>query len=160
MGSGKSFWAKQLAKKMKISAYDLDQLITAAEEKTINEIFEASGEDYFRKAESTILKWFKDKKTFILAVGGGTPCYNNNMQWMNTQGITIWLDEPVETLHKRLLLEKQQRPLIKNLDEQQLLDFLITKREERLPFYNQAKHHVSGDQINEVNLIKIMKQYA
>src|SRR3954454_1788630 len=96
MGSGKSYWAQKLKKKLKVPAYDLDALIEMMEEKTVGEIFEEDGEEYFRKAEAKMLRLFSEKKQFILSCGGGTACYNDNMEWMNKQGITIWLNEPVE----------------------------------------------------------------
>ena len=75
MGSGKSYWTKQLAKKYKTGGYDLDYLIEVKEEKTIAELFAEDGEEYFRKVESAVLKWFDQKKTYVLATGGGTPCF-------------------------------------------------------------------------------------
>ena len=109
MGSGKSYWTQQLAKKYKTGGYDLDYLIEVREEKTIAEIFAEDGEDYFRKAESTVLKWFDQKKTYVLATGGGAPCFFDNMAWMNKQGITIWLDEPLPVIAARLAPEKAHR---------------------------------------------------
>ena len=103
MGSGKSYWTKYLSKKIKTGGYDLDFIIESNEEKTIAEIFAEDGEDYFRQQEAKILRWFKEKKTFVLATGGGTPCFSENIKWMNQQGLTIWIDEPIEELVKRLL---------------------------------------------------------
>lgn len=145
MGSGKSFWCKKLAKKLKIGAYDLDTLVETMEEKTITEMFEQDGEDFFRKSEAKMLRLFAEKKAFVLATGGGTPCFHDNMAWMNKQGITIWLDEPVETLVQRLTPERSHRPLIKNLSGDALTAFLVAKRQERLPFYSQAKYQLTGD---------------
>src|SRR3954466_2665456 len=115
MGSGKSYWAEKLKKKLKVPAYDLDALIEMMEEKSVQEIFAEDGEEYFRKAEAKMLRLFAEKKQFILSCGGGTACYNDNMKWMNKQGITIWIDEPVEVLSERLSKEKSHRPLIKDL---------------------------------------------
>jgi shikimate kinase len=74
MGAGKTFWAEKLKKKLKIPAYDLDSLVEMMEEKTIAEMFAEDGEDFFRKAEAKMLRMFKEKKSFILSTGGGTPC--------------------------------------------------------------------------------------
>ena len=111
MGSGKSYWTKKLSKKLKCGGYDLDNVVEINEEKTIAEMFEQDGEEYFRKAEAKVLRWFGEKKTFILATGGGTPCFHDNMNWMNKHGITIWLDEPIEILVERLKPGKELRPL-------------------------------------------------
>ena len=83
MGSGKSYWTQQLAKKYKTGGYDLDYLIEVREEKTIAEIFTEDGEAHFRKAESKILKWFKEKKKYVVATGGGTACFQENMDFMS-----------------------------------------------------------------------------
>lgn len=159
MGTGKSFWTKFLSKKIKTGGYDLDYLIESNEEKTIAEIFAEDGEEYFRKQESKILRWFKEKKSFVLGTGGGTPCFNDNMQWMNKQGITIWIDSPIEALVERLIPEKAHRPLIKNLTDTELHQFLTDKRNERMPFYAQAKIHLTGSEINERSFVKIIKEH-
>lgn len=160
MGTGKTYWCKKLAKKLKVGGYDLDFLIESHEERSIAEIFAEEGEAYFRRAESRILHWFKEKKSFVLATGGGTPCFLENMQWMNEQGITVWIDEPVEVLVARLLPEKEHRPLIKNLSDAELKQFLTDKLVQRYPFYHQATYHLQGDAISDAGFAKILKQHA
>jgi shikimate kinase len=157
MGSGKSFWKQQLSKKLKTDGYDLDKIIESVEEKSVSAFFEQEGESSFRKTEAKLLRWFGEKKSFILATGGGTPCFHQNMEWMNQQGITIWLDEPVEVLVERLLLEMAQRPLIKDLSAQELDSFIENKLKERRPFYSQATKKLSGSEINLKNLIANIK---
>lgn len=160
MGTGKTYWCKKLAKKLKVGGYDLDFLIESNEERSIAEIFAESGEVYFRRTESKMLHWFKEKKAFVLATGGGTPCYHENMQWMNEQGITIWIDEPVDTLLQRLKPEKEHRPLIKDLSDEELKQFLTEKLVQRYPFYHQATYHLKGDAISDAGFAKIIKQHA
>lgn len=160
MGTGKTYWCKKLAKKLKVGGYDLDFLIESHEEKTIAEIFADEGEAYFRRAETKILHWFKEKKSFVLATGGGTPCFHENMQWMNEQGITVWIDEPVEVLVARLQPEKEHRPLIKNLSDAELKQFLTDKLVQRFPFYHQATYHLQGNAISDAGFAKILKQHA
>lgn len=160
MGAGKSYWAEKLKKKLKIPAYDLDTLVEMMEEKTIAEIFEEDGEEYFRRAEAKMLRLFREKKQFVLSCGGGTACYNDNMRWMNNEGITVWLDEPVETLAERLSKEKSHRPLIKSLDNTALKDFLNKKLEEREAFYNQAAYRLSEKELSENAFSEILKEYA
>jgi shikimate kinase len=96
------------------------------------------------------------KETCVIATGGGTPCFNNNMQWMNDHGTTIWLDEPIDILVKRLLPEKAHRPLIKNLNDDELENFLTTKLQERTPFYNQSQFHLSSEMLATVNLHELL----
>jgi len=156
MGSGKSYWTKQLAKKYKTGGYDLDYLIEVKEEKTIAEIFTEDGEDYFRKTESTVLKWFDQKKTYVLATGGGAPCFFDNMAWMNKQGITIWLDEPLPVIAARLAPEKAHRPLIAKLSDSELLAFLEKQRAERFPFYSAAQIHLQDETITSDSFKKAL----
>ncbi|MFN3793890.1 MAG: shikimate kinase [Chitinophagaceae bacterium] len=160
MGSGKSYWATQLAKKLKTGGYDLDSLIENLEDKTVAELFDEDGEEYFRKTEAKLLRWFGEKKSFVLATGGGTPCFNDNMAWMNKQGITIWLDESIDVLVERLLPEKAHRPLIRDLSDAGLKDFLIAKRTERAAFYGQAIHHLTGKDISLKALQQIIQSHA
>jgi len=160
MGSGKSYWAKKMAKWNKCVGYDLDALVEMNEEKSIAEIFNEDGEDYFRKAEAKILRWFKEKKKFIIATGGGTPCFQENMHWMKKEGIVIWLDESVEVLVKRLSTEKNQRPLIAHLNDSEIASFIEDKLVERHAFYGQAHYRLTSDQINEVGLKKLMAKHA
>ena len=156
MGSGKSYWTKQLAKKYKTGGYDLDYLIEVKEEKAIAELFTEDGEAYFRKVESTVLKWFEEKKTYVLATGGGAPCFFGNMAWMNKQGITIWLDEPLPVIAERLAPEKAHRPLIAKLSDTELLSFLEKQRVERLPFYSAAHIHLQDETITSDSFKKAL----
>ena len=156
MGSGKSHWCKLLSKKLKCGGYDLDFLIESNEDRSISEIFVEDGEAYFRKTEAKILRWFAEKKTFVLATGGGTPCFHDNMQWMNANGTTIWIDETIDVLVERLKPEKAHRPLIKNLSDDDLKNFLSGKLEERKAFYSQSTIHLQGSDINLKNILMLI----
>lgn len=160
MGSGKSYWTKKMAKWIKSAGYDLDDLIEMNEEKTIAEIFSEEGEEQFRKTEAKILRWFKEKKKYVLATGGGTPCFQDNMAWMKKEGIVIWLDESVEVLARRLNVEKAHRPLIANLEEGALIKFLQDKLLERHAYYSQANYRLSSDQISDTKLKQIIQQHV
>ncbi len=160
MGSGKSYWKQHLAKMLKTGGYDLDFIIESQEEKTISEIFKEDGEKYFRETEAKLLRWFGEKKIFVLATGGGAPCFHDNMKWMNEQGITIWMDESIEVLTERLLKEKSHRPLISHLDQAGINEFIINKYNERKPFYSQASYHLIGEEINLKNFKKIINKHV
>ena len=160
MGSGKSYWAKKIAKWNKCVGYDLDDLIVMNEEKSIPEIFSEDGEDVFRKTEAKILRWFKEKKKFVIATGGGTPCFHDNMNWMKKEGVVIWLDESIEVLVSRLTAEKAQRPLIANLDDNEIAKFLQEKLVERNPIYQQANYRLTSDEIKEANLKKLILKHV
>lgn len=160
MGSGKSYWTKKMAKWIKSGGYDLDDLIEMNEEKTISEIFAEDGEEQFRKTESKILRWFKEKKKYVLATGGGTPCFHDNMAWMKKEGMVIWLDESVDIIVNRLLSEKKHRPFIAELSDKDLTKFIQEKLVERHPFYSQANYRLCSDQISDASLKHIIQQHA
>lgn len=160
MGAGKSYWTKKISKWIKSAGYDLDSLIEMNEEKTIAEIFTEDGEDYFRKTEAKLLRWFKEKKKYVLATGGGTPCSQDNMNFMKKEGIVIWLDESIDVLTQRLIPEKALRPLIAGIDDAALPEFLQNKILERTPFYQQAHYRLTSDQITEAGLKKIIQKHV
>jgi shikimate kinase len=130
------------------------------EEKTIAEIFTEDGEDYFRKTEAKLLRWFKEKKKYVLATGGGTPCSQDNMNFMKKEGIVIWLDESIDVLTQRLISKKAHRPLIAGIDDAALPEFLQNKILERTPFYQQAHYRLTSDQITEAGLKKIIQKHV
>lgn len=139
MGSGKSYWGQKWAAANGYTFVDLDEVIEKAEGKTIADIFEIKGEDYFREIEATHLRSFGDAKNTIVACGGGTPCFYENMQWMNEHGTTIYLLTTASQILDRVLAEQDKRPLIKKMNPGELLFFIEQKLKERTSFYNQAK---------------------
>ena len=159
MGSGKSFWAYKLGAALKIPAFDLDKEIEKAEGKPIPEIFAEKGEAYFRQKENEILKTFAGKNNFILATGGGAPCFHDNISWMNENGTTIWVDEPLSTIASRLKKGKSHRPLIANVADEELENFFNEMREKRKPFYSKAQYHLNGGNLNEKHFLEILSPY-
>ena len=139
MGSGKSYSGKRLAEAFNLSFVDLDDYIEAKEGRTIREIFEKEGEEYFRKVESSSLKEMKDQQLTIISTGGGTPCFFDNMDWMNENGVTVFLETPSQLLAQRLLNAMENRPLLKGFSKEKLIDFIEKKLEERNPFYHQTQ---------------------
>lgn len=139
MGSGKTHWGRQLSKKLNFPFFDLDETIISHEGKEITQIFSQNGEEYFRLLEKDTLHIITESHdTFIMACGGGTPCYFNNIEYMNQAGTTVWINTPTDTLYKRLMAEKNKRPLIKELDEGQLKNFIGKKYADRRIYYEQA----------------------
>jgi shikimate kinase len=139
MGSGKTYWGRQVSEKLRIPFFDLDEQIESYEGKAINEIFAEKGEEYFRLLETDTLHIITEShESFVMATGGGTPCYFNNIEYMKNEGTTVWINTPVEILFERLLKEKEKRPLIKNLDDAQLKSFIIKKFSDRKIYYEQA----------------------
>jgi shikimate kinase len=156
MGSGKSFWAQKLSAVLHIPAYDLDTEIEQTEGKTVAAIFAEQGEEYFRQKENEVLKSFGGKPDFLLATGGGTPCFFDNIEWMNENGITIWIDEPPSIIASRLKKGKSHRPLIADVEDNNLSEFFIRMRGAREPFYVKSKFHLSGSNITEKDFLKII----
>jgi shikimate kinase len=150
MGSGKSYWARLLAAQANWQWVDLDTCIEAAEKSTVAEIFEARGEDAFRALEQHYLLQLIDlQQDTIVSVGGGTPCFLDNMHWMNAQGTTVYLQTAPEILVKRLLPEQQKRPLIATVLPTDLLQVITKKIAGRAPFYEQARHLIRQELGNE-----------
>ena len=147
MGCGKSAISKGLATKFKCNRIDLDDYIEEKEHLTIAQIFEQKGEVYFRKIETFYLNELLDKKEdFILSLGGGTPCFGRNMEWINQKSISVYLSAKIPTLTQRLLPEKAKRPLIARISDENLPEFIAKHLFERRPFYLKAKQPISVDQ--------------
>jgi shikimate kinase len=139
MGSGKTHWGRLLSQKLSLPFFDLDEQIANAEGKTINEIFADEGEEYFRQKEKEILHIITEShSTFVMSCGGGAPCYFNNIEYMNQSGTTVWINATIDTLFTRLLKEKENRPLLKNLSDEQLKSFIKKKFSDRKIYYEQA----------------------
>jgi shikimate kinase len=149
MGSGKTHWGSIWAKKNGLPFFDLDRIIEVQEKKTIADIFELYGEDHFRKKETVALKTFAEINEGIVACGGGTPCFYDNMQWMNEHGTTVYLDTSPQTIYNRVLAEKDKRPLLEKVNKAGLLSFIEQKLKEREPFYKQAKIILSAEELDE-----------
>lgn len=146
MGSGKSTVAKLLARALQQPYTDLDDYIIAREGMSIKDIFAAKGEVYFRLQESKYLKELLNKNDdAIIALGGGTPCYANNMELIKKEAISFYLKGSIPTLCQRLRSEKEQRPLIASLDNEQLTEFVAKHVFERRNFYEQADRSISID---------------
>lgn len=144
MGCGKTTMAKKLSLKMGYQLIDLDQEIELSIGESIGSYFEANGEQAFRELESKSLKRFNYPDDCVVATGGGTPCYYDNMDWMNSSGITVYLEMPSIALAQRLYNGRAKRPLLKDLSEDQVQNFIESKMVERDPFYQKAKIKVSG----------------
>ncbi|MCL7764437.1 shikimate kinase [Polaribacter sp. Z014] len=147
MASGKSSIGKRLSKKLSMKFLDLDDYIIEKEKMSVSEIFKTKGEVYFRLIENKYLKEILDKdEKYILALGGGTPCYANNMEEINNSDAnSIYLQGSTATMIERLIRKKAKRPLIASLGDDKIPEFVAKHLFERRPFYEQAKTIVKID---------------
>jgi shikimate kinase len=159
MGAGKTHWALKLSEALHVPWIDLDELIVEKEGSTIAEIFRNKGESYFRVLEAECLRSLKPvekslaptqnsgKISAIVATGGGAPCFHDNMGWMNENGFTVWLNPTVAEIAERLKKGMEVRPLLQNLTEEGLSEFIAAKLKEREEFYNKAKLEIKNTNI-------------
>lgn len=146
MGSGKSHISKILSEKLNFKLIDLDKEISRRNKLIIPEIFEKKGEIYFRKLErETLEEILASQENVILSLGGGTPVYYNNMEIINHNSKSVFLKASVGTLSERLLKQKEKRPLIANISDENLPEFIAKHLFERNEFYNKAQASVITD---------------
>lgn len=157
MGSGKTTWGRQLAESLQLQFVDLDAEIEQKEGKKISELFHLHGEIFFRRLEASCLRECVLKDDFVMACGGGTPCFHDNMALLNTRGITIWLNPPVEVLVERLAQDNGVRPLLKEMDADQRRSYIVATLAQRKEYYQQAKLAVDTSQLNIEYLIHEIK---
>ncbi len=147
MGSGKSTIAKLLSEKLQIPCLDLDKIIEKNCEMTVSEIFKEKGEIYFRKLERELfLELMDSNETSILSLGGGTPCYSNNHELLKTdKAVSFYLKASIETLFNRLSKKKMKRPIIANMNDDELKEFIAKHLFERSFYYNQVDYVIDID---------------
>lgn len=140
MGAGKTTVGRILAKELGVQFYDLDWYIETRFCKKISEIFAQEGEEGFRKKERAMLHEVAEFENVVIALGGGAPCFFDNMEYLNQQGDTIYLKGTPEVLYQHLLMAKGKRPLLEGKTKEELKEYIQTSLETREPFYSQAKH--------------------
>ncbi|MFN3997920.1 shikimate kinase [Algoriphagus sp.] len=160
-GSGKSSFGRQLAHELRFPYLDLDQQIEEKSQMKISEIFSVHGEGKFRELETEMLSELLDRdESFVLAAGGGAPCFNDNMDLINQKSVSVYLDVPLSTISKRLGTSKvQSRPMFFNLDQGEITLKLKSLLAERDFYYNQAKIKLSGDDFSaELLMYELISQ--
>lgn len=155
MGSGKTTVGKALSKDMGIPFYDLDWYIESRMRKTVAQIFAERGEEGFRKIEYNMLHEVAEFENVIISCGGGTPCFFDNMEYMNGQGETVYLKASPEVLYGHLKMGKTERPLLKNKTPEEMQVFIAEQLEKREPYYSKAKHTLDVNLLENYEKIKI-----
>lgn len=144
MGSGKTTAGKELAARLNYSFVDLDLYIEKEEKRTISAIFSDEGEKNFRKIERRMLKEIVKTDNIVVACGGGTPCYSDNMLFMKEKGQTVYLEMPVGALINRLKNSYGERPLIKGKSKEELRSYISSTLAEREKYYQKAHYTVKA----------------
>ncbi len=171
MGSGKTWLSRRLSEHQGIPRYDLDEEIEREQGLSIGEFFHAHGESAFRKLERETLERLcenirkqvsaegstKGRPVAVVSTGGGTPCFGDNMEWMNRNGLTVWLNTPKEIILARLGRGKAHRPLIAGLDDEGLEAFVSDTLEARRPHYAKAGLVWTGSGDDTAELMKLLE---
>ncbi len=157
MGAGKTTAGKKLASAVGYTFVDLDSLIEKETGQSISQLFE-SGMDKFREMESVILKHTGNYSNSVIATGGGTPCYYDNLMWMNKTGITIYLKLSAGSLFHRLAAAKQKRPLIQGKTDVELMEFIMETLKDREKFYARSKYVIKGEDLDVKELLELIKK--
>ncbi len=154
MGSGKTTVGRQLALSLGLSFYDLDWYIEMRFRRTIEQIFKEKGEEGFRTIEFNMLREVAEFEDIVLSCGGGTPCFGDNMDYINSKGETIYLQAAPEVLAAHLRMGKVVRPLIQGKNDEELLQYIRQSLAEREPYYLQAKHTLDVSLLDNHDKIK------
>jgi shikimate kinase len=155
MGSGKTTVGKALSKEMGMMFYDLDWYIESRMHKTISEIFAERGEEGFRKIEYNMLHEVAEFEDVIISCGGGTPCFFDNMDYLNRQGDVVYLKATPETLYNHLLMAKVERPLLKGKSAEELIAYIAEHLKERAPYYEKARYTLDVSILDNYDKIQV-----
>lgn len=148
MCSGKSSISRRLANKLGYQAFDTDDMFEEKYHISVQDFFDKYGEEYFRKFESDILKKTGKFHNVVISTGGGTPCFFDNMQWMNENGATVFVKISPMTAYHRLQSARRKRPLIQGKNEEELCQYVENHYNSRLQYYEQATITVKGESVN------------
>lgn len=161
MGSDKSTHGRKLAKALGVEFVDLDSYITRKLNKTIGELFEEHGEQFFRDQETeAINEIIKEKETpTVVSLGGGAVCFNDNIKRVKKNGLVIYLETHENILRQRLLRSKNKRPLLKDMNDEEVLSFIKAKIKARAKYYDQADIKINGLNLTTTVLIKALEEH-
>lgn len=150
MAAGKTTLGKALARDLGLQFIDLDHYIESRYHCTISQLFAERGEEAFRQIERNMLHEVAEFENVVISTGGGTPCFFDNMDYMNEQGTTVFLEASVSTIHTRLTIARTQRPLVAQKTADELRDYIIQMLELRKPYYSRAHHTFCANQLENI----------
>lgn len=153
MAAGKTTLGKALAKDLGLQFVDLDLYIESRYHATVSQIFAERGEEGFRQIERNMLHEVAEFEDVVIATGGGTPCFFDNMEYMNAQGTTVFLDASVDVIFTRLTIAHTQRPLVAGKTDEELRSYITETLNRRLPYYSRATHSFCANQLENVKQI-------
>lgn len=154
MGAGKTTLGKAFARKLNLPFVDLDWYMEERFHKTVGELFVERGEAGFRELEKNMLHEVGAFENVVISTGGGAPCFFDNMDFMNRNGKTVFLNVHPDMLFRRLRVAKQQRPILQGKQDDELKEFIIRALEKRTPFYSQAQYVFNADELEDRSQIE------
>ena len=154
MGSGKTTLGRALSRSLQLPFYDLDWYIETRMYRTVSQLFAERGEEGFRKVERNMLHEVAEFENVIISCGGGTPCFFDNMDYLNAQGDTVYLKASPEVLCAHLKMARTERPLIKGKEEGELKLFIEEQLQLREPFYSRARYMLNVDVLDNRDKIQ------
>ena len=161
MGCGKSTMGRAVSALTGVPFIDLDNYIEQRFHITVKEIFAQRGEDGFRDVERRMLQEVADFEDVIVACGGGTPCFFDNMEYMNSHGTTVFLNTPIDRLHSRLMRGRHKRPLIADKDDEELMTFIKEALAKRMDHYSKAQISFSSERLeNKSEIANTAREFA
>lgn len=154
MGAGKTTVGKALAQDLQLPFYDLDWYIEERFRHTIPQIFAEKGEDGFRRVEQNVLHEVAEFEDVVISCGGGTPCFFDNMDYMNRQAMTVYLKASPDVLFQHLKMGKTERPLLKGKTDEELKAYIQASLATREPFYSRARHTLDVSLLDDYKKIQ------
>lgn len=155
MGCGKSTLGRALQKHSGLDFIDLDSYIENRFHASISDLFASRGEEGFRRIEAAMLDEVSQLSDVVVACGGGTPCFFNNMELMNERGLTVWLTTPISRLFERLQRNRSKRPILAGKSDDELMDFITSALREREPYYSRAQAQFCATLLEDKSQITI-----
>lgn len=153
MGAGKTTVGRELAKRLNLRFYDLDWYIESRFKKKVSEIFALEGEEGFRKKERNMLHEVAEFEDVVISLGGGAPCFFDNMEYINQQADTVYLKGTPEVLFQHLMMAKGKRPLLEGKNPEELKAYIEESLQVREPFYSQAKYVYNIEVMGTVEMV-------